>query len=268
MKIHCPKYGNMIIATDSGSWRRDYFPNYKCQRRAKKEAGDDTGINWNFVFSVIDELIEDLQTYFPMPTIRVPKAEGDDIIGVLTEHLSKNSVPTETDIFGDPDIEPILILSSDADNYQLHQYKGVKQFSPQMKKLVKPEINWRTSLITKIVKGEAGNSSDSIPNVKMPDDTFLTGVRQAPISKNFLQSFIDAVNPIDACENEEQRKNYIRNETLVSYQKIPENIKESILAEYNRQLSIKHSKMGLMDYLTRNRMSNILSSITDFYPQK
>lgn len=267
MAVHGPKFGGMIIAADSNSWRRDFFPNYKCQRRAKKAAGDDTGIQWNFVMGVVDEVIDDLRKYFPMPTIKVPGAEGDDIIGVLTKHLALNSDSDDTDIFGDKVASPILVLSSDGDNAQLHQYPGVRQYSPNMKKFITPEGGWRKAMITKIVKGEAGGSSDSIPNIKMPDDTFITGVRQSPISQKLLDSFFAQKNPIDACENEEQRKNYIRNETLVSYEKIPEEIRTAILAEYNAQREQKHSKMQLMDYLTNNRMSNILGSISDFYPK-
>jgi hypothetical protein len=261
---HKAKFGGMVIACDSnkGYWRREYFENYKVGRRMAKAKGDDTGIEWNFVFSVIDETINDLQTYFPFVTLRIPGAEGDDIIGVLTEHLSTVETTGETDIFGDAAAEPILILSSDGDNYQLHENSNVKQFSPRDKKLVKPPVPPREALITKIVKGDPG---DSVPNIRMGDNTFADGIRQLPISSKLLETFIQAKNPIDACTSDEMRKNFIRNETLVSYKKIPPELRAAIISAYNEASSKKKSKMELMNYLTRHKMANLLGAISDFY---
>ena len=262
--LHKAKYGQMVIAADSHSWRRDTFPNYKCQRRAAKKK-DDSGIHWDFVFSIVDDLILDLETKFPFPTIRVHGAEGDDIIAVLTKHITNNP-SGELDLFGDPEIDPIIILSSDRDNFQLHKYKNVRQFSPRDKKLIKPEVSWRQSLLEKIVKGESGASSDSIPNIRMPDDTFVTGTRQKPIAQKYLDQFYsNKTNPIDECASEEERKNFIRNEMLVSYDKIPDEVAQSIITRYDEQVGKKHSKMELMSYFTSNRMSTLLGSITDFY---
>jgi T4 RNase H, C terminal/5'-3' exonuclease, N-terminal resolvase-like domain len=261
---HKAKFGQMIIATDSHSWRRDYFPNYKCQRRAAKSK-DDSGIRWDFVFSIVDDLILDLETKFPFPTIKVHGAEGDDIIAVLTKYIIENP-SGELDIFGDPEVEPVVVLSSDRDNFQLHKHKNVRQFSPRDKKFIKPEVSWRQSLLEKIVKGESGSSSDSIPNIRMPDDTFVTGTRQKPIAQKYLDKFYaNKTNPIDECASDEERVNFIRNETLVSYDKIPDTVSQSIISRYNEQLTQKHSKMELMSYFTSNRMSTLLGSITDFY---
>jgi hypothetical protein len=261
--IHKAKFGQMVIATDSNSWRRDVFPNYKCQRRAAKKI-DASGINWEFVFDIVDELIRDLEQFFPFPTIRCPDTEGDDVIGVLAKYLSSKET-VEQDIFGDPVVEPILILSSDRDNFQLHKLKNVRQYSPVMKKFIKPEVSWRHSLIEKIVKGESGASSDSIPNIRMPDSTFVDGVRQKPIAQKVLDGFINSKNPIDVCTSDEERANYIRNETMVSFDKIPLHISDAILMRYNEQVDRKYSKMELMSYFTNNRMSTLLGSITDFY---
>ena len=263
------KYGQMIIATDSnkGYWRRDYFENYKIQRRTARKA-DKSEIDWDFVNEIIAELIGELETIFPFPTIRVPGAEGDDIIAVLSEYFS-NLETGETDIFGETEIEPILVLSSDRDNYQLHKYKNLRQWSPRDKKLVKPEDGWQAALVEKIIKGEAGASSDSIPNIRSSDDIFLqTGVRQGPITSKRLEEFLKAYKAGDissACLDDNERKNLIRNQTLVDYTFIPEHIKTAILACYNSQQEKKTSKMGLMNYFTTNHMSNLLGNITDFY---
>lgn len=261
------KYGQMILAVDSntGYWRRDYFPNYKCQRRAARKE-DTSGINWSWVMGVADDMIHDLELYFPFPTVRVDKAEGDDVIGVLTKLFSTNEQYFQQDVFGDNEPDEVLIISSDRDNFQLHKYKNVKQWSPNMKKLIKPEVSWKHSLIEKVIKGESGASSDSIPNLRSPDDQFLLeGVRQKSITTDRLNAFIAAKDLSSVCESDEERKHLIRNQTLVNYEYIPDWLQNNIITRYNEQSAKKASKMALMDYMTRNRMSNLLSNISDFY---
>lgn len=256
------KYGKMIIACDSGSWRFDVFPQYKHKRKLKRLA-DDSGINWNFVNEVKDEVIDELDRYFPFAVVKCPSTEGDDVIGVLTKYISAQSVLTEEEnIFGDVDPEPILIISSDGDNFQLHEHKNVKQWSPMEKKLLKPPISPRESLIRKIVKGDTG---DGIMNIKMGDNTFVDDIRQKPIAEKFLDTFLTSKNPIEMCLDEQEKIRYARNELLVSYSKIPTNISEQIISCYNSQLAKKHSKMQLMNYLVANKMTNLLSQIHDFY---
>jgi hypothetical protein len=259
---HKAQYGKMIIACDSGSWRYDVFPQYKHERKLKL-AKDDSGINWSFVSELKEELIEEMRMFLPFSVISVPKGEGDDVIGVLTKLITeKEADPESMDIFGDYSPEKILIISSDIDNYQLHEYKNVKQWSPMMKKLVKPDGSARNALIEKIVKGDRG---DGVMNIRMRPNTFVDGIRQKPISQKFLDGFFASKNPIDMCESDEQKENYIRNEELVSYKKIPKDISESIILCYNEQSDKKHSKMKLMNYFIANDMTNLLSQIHDFY---
>lgn len=259
MVLH-KKYGKTIIACDSHSWRKDVFPQYKWKRSEDKKK-DESGIKWDFVFGMVDELLSDIQEFFPMIVVKVHGAEGDDIIAVLTEHLSSQSTGEE-DIFGDKEIEPILITSSDRDNFQLHKYKNVKQYSPMDKKLIKPSVSVREFLIEKIVKGDSG---DGVMNIRMGDNTFVDGIRQLPIAQKVLDAFYAQKNPIDACTSEVEKERYIRNEQLVSYECIPQKVRDSIMLCYNSTNDKKPSKMALMSYLTNNRMSNLLSQIHDFF---
>lgn len=257
---HKSKYGKMVLACDSGSWRYDVFPEYKHQRKVKR-AADTSGIDWAYVNDVKDEIYSDLDKYFPFPLIKLPRCEGDDIIGVLTKYLSE--VPGVEDIFGNTDKESILIISSDKDNYQLHSLgKQIRQWSPMDKKLVGPKTSGRVALLEKIVKGDSG---DGVPNIKSTNKTFVDGIRQKPISEKYLETFYSSNNPIDECLTEDEKINYARNEQLVSYEKIPTDIQSAILLCYNEQLAKSHSKPNLMNYLTQNRMVNLLGQIHDFY---
>lgn len=262
-KLNKDKYGELVIACDNSSWRYDYFPNYKCGRKKNRDKND-SGIDWTFVKETAEYMKECIKTYFPCKLVEVPKAEGDDIIGALTKHTANN---TSEDMFGDSVVDPLLIISSDHDNFQLHKHKHVKQWSPILKKHISPLILPNHALLEKIVRGDGG---DSIMSIKCPDNWYIEkdnnpNQRAPSISKKYLDGFFKAKNPIDACLNENERRNFIRNETLVSYEKTPENIYNAIIECYNNQLDKKVSKMKMMTFFAEHKMSILYTNISDFY---
>jgi len=109
------KYGNLVLAIDnhtSSNWRKDISPDYKGKRR---EARDKSGVNFKEFFVHVEELLSNLES-FPFIQVDVPKAEGDDVIAILTKHYSK--------------IEDILIVTTDRDMRQLLLYNNVTIFNP------------------------------------------------------------------------------------------------------------------------------------------
>jgi len=262
--MHKPKYGSeVVVAFDSSSWRKDVFPYYKWARKQKR-ATDDSGINWDFVFETSAYIQQALRDHFPYNVISVDKAEADDIIGAICKHKDENREEQEENIFGDVEADPILIVSSDKDHFQLHRYKNVRQWSPLTKKLVKPERKPQHALIEKIVRGDAG---DGVCSIKCPDNwfTLTEKKRAAPISTKYLQTFFDAKNPIDACLTEEERRNYSRNEMLVSYEHTPKEIYNTIIECYNNQRGKKVDKMKLMNFFVSHKMNVLYSKIGDFF---
>ena len=75
-----------------------------------------------------------------------------------------------------------------------------------------------------IVKGD---SSDGVPNVLSPDNTFVDGLRQKPLSKKKIVSIVDGNLP-----NDEVKRNYQRNETLIDLTKSPAELFFKILDEW------------------------------------
>ena len=253
------KYGNVVLGCDSGSWRREVFPEYKYERRQKRK-NDDSGIDWNFVHELQTELIEDIKKYFPYTVVKVNSAEGDDIIAVMVEYL--NSIATEN-VFGDKELEEILIVSSDADYIQLHKNKNVKQFNPRLKKLVKTsQTSIHAALMEKIVKGDKG---DGVPNIRSSNDTFVLGTRQKPISQDFLDELTKAKDPLELLDPE-LKKNFLRNKQLVAFTEIPATLKEQIIAEYVVQSTNRpKNKMNLMNYFVENGLNQLYEKVGDFY---
>ena len=113
-----------------------------------------------------------------------------------------------------------MILSSDKDFIQLQKYNFVSQYSPMQKKFVNG-IDPTTYIKEHILKGDRG---DGVPNFLSPDNTFVDELRQRPMSKRKLETWID-LEPSDYC-NEEMMRNYQRNRTLIDLSYIPDDIKE------------------------------------------
>ena len=228
--------GGLVICCDSAkNWRKDSFPEYKANRKKKRE--DDT-TDWKSLFQFLDEMIEDLRNYFPYKVMRVERAAADDIIAVLNEYVATN---------------PTLIISSDKDFIQLQKYEGVQQWSPLTKDFVKGDPE--ASLWEKLVKGDTG---DGVPNILSSDDTFITeGKRQRPITTKKLELWKED----RSSWTEEMHRNFHRNETMVDLSKTPESIRINITNQY-RQQTPKHGR--LMEYFVDKRLKNLMEHISEF----
>ena len=248
------KFGDVIICADGGnSWRKQAFPLYKASRKKNR---DESPVDWKFVFEVMNETLNDLKEHFPFPVVKVDVAEGDDVIAVLTKWITDNRSQQEG-LFSES--EKILIVSSDGDFKQLQQLKNVTQFSPMQKKQVK-SANPKLELLEKILTGDAG---DGVPNICSPDDVFITeGARQKPFSKKRVSEFI--AKGLDACKDESEKRNFQRNELLISFDKIPYEVYNLILYTFKEQEQKKFSKMDLMNYFLKNKMKHMLEVMDEF----
>lgn len=256
-KRYGSEYGEIVIACDARNyWRKDVFPFYKCTR---KEARDKSDLDWGMIFDIIAEIKADLIEHFPYKVISVDKAEGDDIVAVLTKWLQENQL-TREGIIEEP--QPILIISSDKDFKQLQEFRNVRQWSPILKKFVSAsfkEIN--EFRIEHIVKGDIG---DAIPSILCPDDFYANRDihgRAPPVSKKRLESFIE--NGIAECKTDQEVRNWHRNFQLVSFDAIPENISNAIIDAYINSKP-NGDKMSVMNYLIKNKCRLLLNEIEEF----
>ena len=202
------KYGELVICCDSKHyWRRDYFPNYKANRKKDRAS---SGYDWDFIFTTLNGVRDEIKEHFPYKVLEVYGAEADDIIATLVKQGQD-----------DPDT---IIISSDKDFIQLHGFH-VKQYSPVSKKFVNstPPLEYLREHIIK------GDRSDGVPNVLSPDDTFTESKRQKPIRKTMLITLTEAMDkwePKDLfqlakCNRDTWVRNWQRNETLIDLGKIP-----------------------------------------------
>ena len=246
-----PEFGEMVIACDNRYyWRRQYFPNYKANR---KKSRADSGFDWNSIFEALHLIRAELAEHFPYAVIDVDGAEADDVIAVLAEY----SQTMNTDGLM-PSAEPFLVLSGDHDFNQLQKWSNVKQYAPVQKKFIKLTETPEAVLMEHIIMGDKG---DGVPNILSGDDTFVNGDRQRPIRKDALALW-KTQKPEDFINNDEMWRNFQRNRELVDLSRIPEEIKESIIDNYEMQKVGDRS--GLLNYFIANRMTQLIELVDEF----
>ena len=252
-KKYGKEYGEIVIACDGRQyWRREHFEYYKGSRKKNREKSD---LDWKLVFDTLSDLREDLAKNFPYKVVHIDRCEADDIIAALTKWTQTNDLKTEG-LYEEP--QKVLIVSSDKDFKQLHKYGNVKQWSPMQKKFVESPKG-DEYLIEHIVRGDSG---DGIPNIFSKDDVFMVeGDRQQAVTAKKLAKFQEL--RIDACENEEQKRNWQRNQLLVDFEFIPEDVRQSVIDTYTG-LKPKGDKMSIMTYLIKHKCRMLLDELEDF----
>jgi hypothetical protein len=246
-----PEFGEMVIACDNRHyWRRQYFPNYKANRKKSRE---DSGFDWNSIFEALHLVRAELTEHFPYPVIDVDGAEADDVIATLAEY----SQTSNTDGLL-PSQEPFLVLSGDHDFNQLQKWGNVKQYAPIQKKFIKLTETPEAVLMEHIIMGDKG---DGVPNILSDDDTFVNGDRQRPIRKDKLAEW-KTQKPEEFITSDEMWRNFQRNRELVDLSRIPEDIKESIIDSYEKQKGGDRS--GLLNYFIANRMTQLIELVDEF----
>ena len=236
-KRYAPDYGEIVLCTDAAHpWRRDYYPLYKAGRKKAREASD---MDWGMLFDTLQKVKEEIRDNFPYRYMYVENCEADDIIAILV----KKYAPTED----------ILIVSGDKDFQQLHKYDNVRQWSPNLNRMIQcddPESFLKEHILR-------GDKSDGIPNILSNDDVFDLGIRQTPLRKPILNSYMR----MSIEKDDKYYRNYLRNQTLIDLEFIPEDIENKILQEYDNTNVVRGK---VFDYLRTHRLNELLNHVEDF----
>ena len=234
-KKYAHDYGEIVLCTDSShTWRKEFYPLYKANRKKTRDAAD---LDWKMLFDTLQIVKEEIRDNFPYRYMYVEQCEADDIIAILVKHAR----------------EPVMIVSGDKDFQQLHKYDYVKQWSPNLNKLItcdNPDLFLKEHILT-------GDKSDGIPNILSNDDCFAEGIRQTPLRKGIKDSYLRMTIEKD----DKYYRNYLRNQTLIDLEFIPQNIEDKILEEYENTVPVKGK---VFDYLRTHRLNELLNHVEDF----
>lgn len=239
------EYGkNLVIACDNKNvWRKRVFPYYKAHRKIDRE---ESSVNWNEVFKMINTMKEELKEYFPYFVIDVETAEADDIIATMCELLGVD--------LGNGS-ERVMILSGDKDFVQLQKYSNVDQYDPVRKKAIRTN-NPEQHLMEHILKGDRG---DGVPNVLSPDDIIITGGRQRSLTQKKIDLLMGDITKADS----DTQRNFERNKMLIDFSCIPPEVKSLILSSYMEQKDNK-DRSKLFNYFITNKLKNLTEHLVDF----
>jgi hypothetical protein len=236
------EFGELVIACDATSnWRKQFFPYYKANRKKNRQ---DSGLDWNEIFRILNAVRDELAEFFPYPTVRVEHAEADDVIATLCHEHGRQ-------LGGDP----ILILSGDKDFQQLQKYSNVSQYDPTRKKWIKCN-NPEDFLQEHILKGDTG---DGIPNVLSSDDTFVANARQKPLRSKKMEE-LKMLHFWDWAED--VNKNYQRNRMLIDLNAVPDRIRAATKKAVQEQEGKGRDK--LFNYFIKYKLKNLTECISEF----
>jgi 5'-3' exonuclease len=204
---------------------------------------DIIGGNWSEIFDSLNKIRDEISQFLPYRVLNINGAEADDLIGVISkrEHTTKK----------------ILILSGDHDFLQLQKYPNIFQYSPTKKHSMISK-NPIEDLREFIMCGDRG---DGIPNFLSPDDCLVNDIRQTGIRKDHLARWVKESKPENFCDIKMLR-GYRRNERLISFDKIPQEIQESILTEWESPFT--ESRKHLLDYFVKYKLMQMMDRIQEF----
>ena len=236
--------GEIVICVDGPDpWRRDIFEQYKAKRREGRNNDDK---DWESVFGLIHTIKEEIRDNFPYKVVQLDKVEADDIIAIICK---KNHG------------KKILIISGDKDFQQLQKYPDVFQYSPIQKKYIETDSP-QEYIYEHILRGD---TSDGVPNFLSPDDTFVNKIKQKPVSKKKLAGWIDSLmrgnDPQDFC-NEYHYRNFQRNQRLIDFDYIPDDIQADIYKEYEKATVTSRSK--ILPYMIQHDLKELIGKIEEF----
>lgn len=234
-------HGDIALCVDSGeTWRKDYFPLYKAKRKEKRDS--DNFVDWNHLFEVNRNVYEDLIAHMPFYGLKVPKTEADDIIAVMAKYLH----PTEK----------VMIVASDKDFKQLQKFPNVRQYSTYTKDYLVEQDPDRF-LLEHIIRGDGG---DGIPNIKSPDNAFVDGIRQKSIFQKELDVWLNDTS-LSFLTDDEMKARYQRNNKLINFNHIPQEIQDTILDHYQ---SYELGSKNIYKYFVARRLTNFMENIQEF----
>jgi len=187
---------------------------------------------------------EEIRENFPYKVMHIEGCEADDCIAQLVE---------ETQEFGKYD--DVMIISSDKDFAQLQRYSNVKQYSPMQKKFI-VEKNPRTVLQEHILQGD---TSDGVPNVLSPDNTFTDGLRQTPLRKKLRDLLVEDPKS----QGDEVYRNYLRNKKMIDLRECPDTIKTDIINKFDNQDQIGN-KAKVFPFLVNKQCRLLLENVQEF----
>jgi len=268
---------HVIFCLEGRSWRKDFYPPYKANRkvtaaqRTPKEIEDD-----EIFFEAFNDFVEYLENRTNCTVVQNPQAEADDLIAMWIQmHPDDNHV----------------ILSTDSDFYQLlapnvRQYNGVTEqtitvegiFDKNGKEVIDkktgkpkevPDPEWL--LFEKCVRGDTSdNIFSAYPGVRKKGTKNKVGMLEAFADRErggFAYNNFMLQRWVDHNEQEHRvRDDYERNRHLIDLRAQPEEIRESVkqtLVEAINKNDVPNVGVHFMKFANRHNLVRLTEQAQD-----
>lgn len=213
------------------NWRFEVYDKYKCHRKEEKAKSK---MNFETYYPMFDDFCDKMSKYIPnVYQLKVDRAEGDDLVAVLTKHLTKKY--------------DVVCFSSDRDFYQLLKYPGYSQYNPIKKGFVQI-VNPERYLLEKIIVGDKG---DGVPHVK---NRVSKGTAPKILDEG-LDEWLDKNNV---------RAEYERNKTLIDFDCIPVDVQDAILEGLKSMKYYPMSKRDFSEFIRSIECSRLFFDTEEF----
>lgn len=215
IKEHHCNLNKTVLAKDCKRkelWRRMLYSNYKAGRDKPKNP---KYANISPIFGyVYDSLLPRLIDKYGFKLIEMKHAEGDDVIAVVSEYVTKTTSDNIIIMANDMDICQII-----TDRIHIYDYRG----NSINEKCINKYGSARRMLFAKMLQGDR---ADDIPNIckGMGEKTAIKCIDNTELLKEKL------------AKNPEAPKQLKLNQRLVDFKYIPKKLKDGILKRYKERM--------------------------------
>lgn len=253
-----------VFHTEGRSWRKDFYPKYKLNRKVAMLAKSETEReNDEILMEALGDLTAFLKEKTNTTVLRCPTAEADDTIALFIQ--------------SHPDDEHIIV-STDSDFIQLLKHDNVKlyngvsdvlmtkqglqdskgrnlEFSIKSDSKIKvgkpdptftPDPNWYDfAMFLKMIRGDkSDNVFSAFPGARLKGTKNKIGITEAYEDRdtqgfNWNNFMLQRWTDEDEVDHLVKDK-YEENRTLIDLEKQPEEVRQACLDAINEQVSAKH----------------------------
>ena len=202
IKKYSIKNANIIFAKDCrryNIWRNKHYEDYKKNRDDKNKR-----FNKDIFIYTYEQIVPDLIKLNINIAIN-ENAEADDVIAILKTVIRNRDYK-----------RPIYIITNDHDYLQLFDDNTFIYNLKGLNLRTKSRGNTRLDLQFKIFRGDVSDNITPVVSKKIRDDKLINIIYDEKLFNEFFE------------DNQELKNIYDRNELLIDFNKIPENIQKNV----------------------------------------
>jgi len=272
----------IVLAIDGkNNWRKEIYPDYKSHRKKNRDESD---IDFNEYFNKLEAFINILDKCFPYKVLKVDGVEADDIIAVLSKK-----------------IHDVIIVTSDKDMKQCLLYNA-KMYDPIKQKEINDSLeNIQLFKDIHILIGDKGDNVPSVKEGLEYSQDFIKFLKESNVfvydvekleyeykdlfeklkcefqekypekdiykkarfGEKTALKFLKENHLQEALLNKKFRYNYKRNQTLIDFDFIPEDIQEKIWKAYLEK-EVNYNGQCIQKFLLKFNLNEQFMNMNDF----